>query len=139
VPKTPRDTKDVQGGCHRQCEVGRAREVLRGFGKVAAGEADHREAQEGEERERDARDDVDGGRVRRPGEQVGLELGQRDDDEHREDRQQDDDDPRLDPVDELGAGDVDDCNQQYDGDGQDVVPGSPGIVAEQQGGAVAAE
>ena len=66
--------------------------------QVAGGERDHREAQEREERQRDAREDLLRLRVGGRGEQPQVQVADRRQDEDGEDGQQHEDDPRLDLV-----------------------------------------
>ena len=62
------DGRDAEGGVHRQ------RQLSRRIAQVAGGEGDHAEAEVGEERERDARDDVRRGRVAAEREQVEVDV-----------------------------------------------------------------
>ena len=64
---------------------------------------------------------------------------ERDGDEDREDAEQNDHDQRLHPVDEARADQADRRHRDHDDRGEDVVPGGPGVVADEERGRIAPE
>ena len=72
------------------------------------------EAEEREERQRDAGDDVPQRRVAGEGQQIEVDVGQRRHREHGEDADDDDDDDRLGPGDRLRADDVEQRHRHDD-------------------------
>ena len=124
---------------HAKREVHRRRQLARRIAQVACRERDHAEAQVGEERQRDARDDVRQRRIAAERQQVQVDVDDRHADEDGEDGEQDDDDQRLRPVDDPRADQVDPQHPEHDGRREHVVPAARGVVADEKRGGIAAE
>ena len=131
--------QDVQHRRHAERRVHRLRQLARRVAQVARGEGDHAEAEVGEEGEGDARDDVVERRIAAEGEQVEVDVRQRDDDEDGEDREEEDDDQRLRAVDDLGADDVDARHREHDQRREHVVPARRRALTDEEGRGVAPE
>ena len=112
---------------------------LRRVGEVASGEADHGEAEVGEEGECHARDDGPGRRVTARREQVGVEVGESDQHKDREDGEQGDDDDRLCAVDRARSDDAQERRDQHQGGGEELGPQGRVVVPDDDGAAVLPE
>ena len=117
--------QDVEHGRHAQGAVHGTRELSGGVAQVAGGEGDHAEAEVGEERERHAGEDLREGRIPAEGEQIRVDVDDRDRDENGEDGEQENDDHRLRLVHDARADQVDRRHPDHDGRGEERCPTSP--------------
>ena len=138
-PEHAERDQDVEHGRHAERAVHRVRQLSGRVAQVAGGERDHAEAEVGEEREGDARDDVVERRVAVEREQPEVDVHDRDRDEDGEDGEQHDDDQRLGAVHERGADEVDAHHHEHDHRREEVVPARRRVVADEERGRVAAE
>jgi hypothetical protein len=138
-PEDAERDQDVRRRRDAQGEVHGPRKLPGRVAQIAGGEGDDAEAEVGEERQRDARDDVREGRIAAEGEQAEVDVGHGHADEDDEDGEQDDDDQRLRPVDHPRADEVDRRHRDHDRRREDVVPAAGRVVSDEERGRVAAE